>query len=300
MATPVSNTANTVGLGLPSLSSPGLTFPSIRQSIQGEASECVSEGVAGCLGISFQLRLKAVICDECQLVIKPSNIIQHLKKCSMKGVGFDNVGKLKDIKKALEALVVKYSIPSEVPQTPSHGSIAFAGLKIVNAHQCQNAKCGFIAGARSTQQQHAWEPEFRAFHTNGHVKWNPVKAQHFGHNCRYFAVVPPVNIATPFSTYARLHLQEEAAPIRAPLSETHDRDATPLLNHTGWHILLKDYVSDLGLREKLMKWSAPAKVGDGSGLDFLPDLVESYFMDTNKSADEVDIKVLEPFANVPV
>ena len=106
---------------------------------------------------------------------------------------------------------------------------------------------------------------------------------------------------TPFATYERIYLQEEQEPVLvAPLGEDHDRDVTPLVNLARWHILLKDFMTDLGKRKQLLDWSQPAKAGDNTGLDFLPNLVEEYMTAHRNIANNMDKKCLEPFESVPM
>lgn len=261
------------------------------------ATECKAIGIAHSLGFSIQTRLKALICLECQHVVKPSAAVKHASGCTYTNTGLAHLGLQQKLREDLASFLTEHGIGSDYPPIPQHGCDAFIGLPIYEAFQCQFQDCGFVAGCKKTQECHAGQT---ASHKGKNVTWLPVHAQQFYPKTPYFSVVAPLPASqSPFATYEHLFLQDDEL-VLPPLSDKHDRDVPPLVNFTQWHKLFKNFVSDIRKRVKLVLWSKEAKVSDGPPLDFLPALVDQYMTEHRTTALGMDKKCLEPFENVPV
>lgn len=261
----------------------------------GCADELLQVGILGKIGFAIQKRLRAFLCIACKEVFPATHVVQHSKGHFHSNHLPSHLGQTSAVDADVHAIAVANGIPDGFPPLPSSKQTSFQGLSVVHCSQCQG--CGYIAGKRSTEKWHA----STTTHSGTACVWKGVLAQQFQKTKPYFevSVAETVNSTNPFSVFKEEFLSHAQLHLRS-LSTVHNRDITPYLRHTQWHIHLHDYMEDVTKREALLTLiKRPKKDADGI-FGALQTLINSYVDEFREKAMSMDFKCREPFEYYPV
>ena len=266
------------------------------EQVSAPPTELCQVGILGKIGFTIQKRLAAFLCITCKEIFPPSHVAQHAKKHFHKKTFPGHLGGIKAVKAQVQAIAVSKGIHSGFPAVPTCLQEPFQGLSVLSCTQCQADECSYIAGTPSTQKWHA-----SSEHASTHCAWMPVLAQRFQKKQPLFQVnaagkAQDVNTFGVFKErflhHADLHL--------LPLNTVHNRDITPYLRFTQWHVHLKDYVEDMSERTKLVEWIKRPKKGAHGIYQNLQQLINRYVDEFRTTALGMDFKCREPFEHYPV
>ncbi|KLO03783.1 hypothetical protein SCHPADRAFT_948341, partial [Schizopora paradoxa] len=257
--------------------------------------ELVQVGILGKIGFAIQKRLGAFVCIPCKEAFPTKHVVRHAKGHFQSNRLPSHLGPASALDADVHSIAVANGICDGLPVAPTTVQASFQGLSVTSCFQCQG--CGYIAGALSTRKWHA----SKNMHAEADCNWKRVQAQQFQKSKPYFEVSGAEKVfgTDTFGVFKDELLRHADLHLRSP-SADHNRDITPYLRHTRWHIHLEDYMEDLTEREALLTLIKRPKKDAGGVLGALQALIERYVREFREKAMSMDFKCREPFENYPV
>jgi Orsellinic acid/F9775 biosynthesis cluster protein D len=216
----------------------------------------------------------------CQVAIVPTSLHGHLKK--------HQIALTDDQHSQLFKLIEKYQIiPDTTITVPLPLNAPVEGLTIVEEGHCCDM-CNYCVPTFVTFRMH-WShahpqdktPAANSFHLGSiQTFFNPIG------QC-WFEVQRTIDLSDPFSLYLRHQVPKykTATAVTIP-PPTHEREIPPLLQVTGWHLHLADYITSKPKIRELLELVQPPSVHDSNlaGLGQLRGLVWEYMVDVRTKA----------------
>ncbi|KIY47252.1 hypothetical protein FISHEDRAFT_74836 [Fistulina hepatica ATCC 64428] len=227
--------------------------------------------------VILQQQLQLPVCMKCKCLFKPTTIGRHLQK--IENMMVDN----QDLKDALFALGAN----SDFPPLPTAVVPPYASVRIEPAWKC--SLCPHITRNQTLRhrQQHLTTKH------QGQGVLEEIQCQAFSKEVVFqvqtIANTPSVTVIRPrhtapstFDVPAEIAMLD-TQPIRfdTNITNVNNRNVTPWLKTTGWHLFIGDHPV-----KPLLQWTDSPKVGEFNSLSVA---VKAYFLHAYSLIDETDL-----------